>query len=264
MIFQSPGSVAFHVGEITIYWYGIILAIAFISGISVSSIIARQKSENPENILNLSTFLLFGAILGARLYFVLLNLEYYKLHIQEIFMTWHGGLSIHGAIIGGFIFGTAYAKLNKLPVLKYADIVAYGLILGQVIGRWGNFFNSEAFGFPTDLPWKLYIPLENRPEKYLDYQYFHPTFLYESLLNLIIFFLLVFIFRKRTNVQDGIIFCSYLIMYSIVRIFVESLRIDSVLSFNNISIAHIASIIFLLFGISGIIFIKKYSKSAGQ
>jgi phosphatidylglycerol:prolipoprotein diacylglycerol transferase len=264
MVFQSPGSVAFHFGTITVYWYGIMLAVAFLIGVAFTSIIAKKQGENPDNVMNLAIFLLFGAILGARFYYVIFNWDFYRMHLEEILMTWHGGLSIHGAIIGGFISGAVYTRINNLPLLKYADLVSYGLILGQAIGRWGNFFNAEAFGLPTNLPWKLYISQENRPEKYIDYQYFHPAFLYESLWNILVFCILYFILRKKFEGNNGVIFFSYLILYSIGRIFIESIRIDSIFMIYGVSIAQIASFIFILTGISGLYFVNKILKSARQ
>src|SRR5699024_2040548 len=112
----------------------------------------------------------------------------------QIFAIWRGGIAIHGAIIGGTIATLIFARFNRIPFWQLADLVAPSVILGQAIGRWGNFFNSEAFGRPTNLPWKLYIPPESRPFKYIGEQYFHPTFLYESLWNLALFALLLFLF----------------------------------------------------------------------
>ncbi|MDD3014544.1 MAG: prolipoprotein diacylglyceryl transferase [Candidatus Gastranaerophilales bacterium] len=263
-MFKSPGPIALEVGPIIIFWYGIIIALAFLAGLAVTVKIAKKQGENPDKILNLAIFLLLGAIIGARLYFVLFNWGFYKFHLQEIFMTWHGGLSIHGAIIGGFITGAVYTKLNKLPLLKYADFVSPGLILGQAIGRWGNFFNSEAFGFPTDLPWKLYIPIENRPPEYLNYQYFHPTFLYESIWNFTVFLLLFFVFRKKFEGKNGSLFFIYLILYSLGRFIVEGFRVDNIYIILGMPIAKLMSIIFIIIGILGLYFVKYYTKCARQ
>jgi len=260
---KSPGTTAFEVGPVTIYWYGIILALAFLSGLAVSMKIAKEKGEDSDKVLNLAIFLLIGAVLGARLYFVAFNWDFYRTHLQEIFMTWHGGLSIHGGIIVGFITGVIYTKLNKLPLLKYADIIAPGLILGQSIGRWGNFFNSEAFGAPTNLPWKLFIPIENRPPQFINYQYFHPTFLYESLWDFAVFLLLFFVLRKKLQ-KDGSVFFLYLILYSFGRLIIEGIRIDSIYAIFGMPLAQVVSIIFIIIGISGLYFLKKYTRPAGQ
>jgi len=257
---KSPGPVALDVGPITIYWYGIILALAFLAGLAITIKTAKKQGINSDIIINFAIFLLVGAIIGARLYFVIFNWNFYKFHPLEIFMTWHGGLSIHGAIIGGFITGAIYSKIHNLPLLKYADIVSPGLILGQAIGRWGNFFNSEAFGSPTELPWKLYIPVENRPAEYVNYQYFHPTFLYESLWNFIVFSILFFFLRKKFEGKNGALFFSYLILYSSGRFIIEGIRIDSIYTVLGIPVAQLISIIFIILGILGLYFVKKYTK----
>ena len=146
-----------------------------------------------------------------------------------------------------------------MPFLRYADLFSFGLVTGQIIGRWGNFFNSEAFGLPTNLPWKLYIPIFSRPIEYKMKEFFHPTFLYESLLNIIVFIILFILLTKLKNRKNGIIFFSYLILYSIVRLIVETIRIDSVLNFGILHIAHITSIVFIIISILGFIFLRHTS-----
>ena len=261
---KSPGPVALEFGPIEIKWYGIIIALAFLAGLTIITRIAGQINGNSDkkeglkmvdHIFNLSTYLLIGALIGARIYFVLFNWKYYCMNLKEIFMIWQGGLSIHGAIIAGLIVGAVYTRYYKLPFLKYADLFSYGLIFGQSLGRWGNFFNSEAFGSPTNLPWKMYIPPSARPDKYLDYNYFHPTFLYESLWDLLVFILLYFVLRKRFKGCNGAIFFSYLILYSLGRFAIESIRIDSIYSIDGLALAQIISIILIIVGIIGLYFV---------
>ena len=134
-----------------------------------------------------------------------------------------------------------------------------GLILGQAIGRWGNFFNSEAFGIPTDLPWKLFIPLSKRPEIFISAEYFHPTFLYESIINLIIFFALLYLYKLKKAEKPGTIFFLYLILYSLGRLFVENLRLDSVLNLYGIPVAIFVSLLLILIGITGLIKVNRVS-----
>ncbi len=255
-MFVSPGDIAFSVGSISVYYYGVIMAVSLFAGVLVARFVADKfySEINPEVIYDISPHIIIGAILGARIYYCLLSYNYYAQNPFEIIKLWHGGISIHGAIIGGLIGGIIYAKKHKLPVLKLCDIFSYGLVLGQAIGRWGNFFNSEAFGRPTESFLKLYIPIYKRPLEYLQYNYFHPTFLYESILDVCIFLILFFVIRKFTKNNDGIIFFSYLILYSIVRITIEQIRIDSVLNIFGIPIAQIASILIIL--ISTILMIK--------
>ena len=259
-MFVSPGDIAFSVGSVSIYYYGVIMAVSLFAGVLVARFVADKfySEINPEVIYDISPHIIIGAILGARIYYCLLSYNYYAQNPFEIIKLWHGGISIHGAIIGGLIGGIIYAKKHKLPVLKLCDIFSYGLVLGQAIGRWGNFFNSEAFGRPTESFLKLYIPIYKRPLEYLQYNYFHPTFLYESILDVCIFLILFFVIRKFTKNNDGILFFSYLILYSIVRIAIEQLRIDSILNVFGIPIAQIASILIILISTILMIRIVKY------
>jgi len=153
---KSPAAVAFHVGDVTIYWYGIIIAVAFLAGLFITLKIAEkdypENKQTQEHIIDLSTLLLVGGVFFARLYYVIFNWGYYSKHLPEIFMTWRGGLSIHGVIIGSLLIMYFYAKRHKISLLKYTDLFAYGMIFAQSIGRWGNFFNSEAFGGSYILP----------------------------------------------------------------------------------------------------------------
>ena len=240
------------------------MAISLFVGIFTARLITKKfyPEIKPDAIYDIAPTLIICAILGARIYYCILCWDYYSQNLIEIPELWHGGLSIHGAILGGLIGGTIYALKHKLPILKLCDIFAYGLILGQALGRWGNFFNSEAFGRPTENFLKLYIPLAKRPIDYMQYSYFHPTFLYESILNILVFLILFFVVRKLTKGTDGIIFFSYLLLYSIVRILIEQLRIDSVLNVCGIPIAQIVSALIII--ISTIAIIKLNLKAKNQ
>lgn len=263
-MFVSPGEVAFYVNSVPIYYYGIIMAISISVGVITAYFIAVRfyPQINSDVIYDISPHIIIGAILGARIYYCILNYEYYSKHLVEILQLWQGGISIHGAIIGGLTTGIIYAKRHKLPVLKLCDIFSYGLILGQAIGRWGNFFNSEAFGRPTENFLKLYIPIYKRPLEYMQYNYFHPTFLYESVLDICIFLILFFIVRKFAKNMDGTVFFSYLILYSIVRIIIEQIRVDSVLNVHDIPIAQIVSCIIILISILSFFVIRLKNESS--
>lgn len=255
---SSPGSIAFTILSIDIRWYGIIMAIAILSGILAILTIRKKfyKEITEDSILDISFLLIFFGILSARLYYVILDWNYFSCHPEQILCIWNGGISIHGAIIGGIISAYIYTKIKKIDFLKYADLFSFGIITGQIIGRWGNFFNSEAFGLPCDLPWKLYIPYDSRPIGYQNYQYFHPTFLYESIANFILLILLIYILKKDTKRKTGTIFFLYIGFYSIIRQFIETIRIDSILNITDtIHIAHIASFSFLVFSIIGLYYI---------
>ncbi len=242
-MFASHSQIICTIFGVNIYFYGVILALAIVAGTFVSDYFG-QKFFNlkKETIIDLAPYLVIFGIIGARLYYCILNYSFYLRFPTEIFAIRHGGISIHGAILGGLIGLIVFAKRRNLPIAKLCDVSAIGLALAQSIGRWGNFFNSEAFGTPTNLPWKLYIAPQYRPIPYTDVNYFHPTFLYESILDLVIFGILVLILNKNWNRKEGNLALIYLILYSVVRIFVETLRIDSVRDIFGVPVAIFVSI----------------------
>lgn len=262
-MFTSPGDIAFIIC-IPIYYYGITMAIALLSGVLTTGMITRRLYPEIKSdvIYDIAPHIIIFGILGARLYYCLLSLPYYSKHFFEIFMIWHGGLSIHGAILGGLLGGVLYAKRHHLPTLKLCDLFAYGLAIGQSVGRWGNFFNSEAFGAPTNNFLKLYIPIYKRPLEYMQYDYFHPTFLYESIADFCIFLILFNIVRRLSKGKDGIVFFMYLILYSIVRILIEQIRIDSVLNVFGIPVAQIISALIIIISVKAIFVIKSKNESS--
>lgn len=210
--------VAVRLGTLEIRWYGILMAIAVALGTVLAYQEAKKRGIHPDHIVNLIIIGTPLSLIGARIYYVIFSWEYYIRHLGEIIKIWHGGLAFHGGIIVALITGLLYARWQRLKFWVLADIVAPSLILGQAIGRWGNFFNQEAYGYPTNLPWAMYI----------DGAYRHPTFLYESLWNLLIFLFLVW-FRRRPGNIDGDVFLFYLAFYSLGRFFIESLRVDSLM-----------------------------------
>ena len=262
MTFVSPSAVAFKVFNYQVRWYGICMFFAILCGILVILQIAKKfyKEYSEDFLLDLALVLILSGILGARLYYVILDYKYFLKFPLEIFAVWQGGLSIHGAILGAMIAGGIFVRKKGFDFLKTADLCSFGLVSGQIIGRWGNFFNSEAFGLPCNLPWKLYIPIKSRPLSYLFYNYFHPTFLYESIGSLVILIVLLVFRFKNQEIKPGTIFFLYLTLYSALRIVIESFRIDSVLSFGNLHIAHIVSAIMFLIGLLGLFFIRKSNK----
>lgn len=268
----SPGDVAFTLFGFPVYYYGIIMSLAVFAGFCVtdylyknmyntpSSILGESRGEGINNlILDISPWLIIIGIIGARLYYCLVNYSYYIHKPLEIFFIRQGGLSIHGMIVAGALALFYFSKKYKVPFLRLADVFLCGTILAQSIGRWGNFFNSEAFGMPCNLPWKLYIPFSHRPLEYMNFEYFHPTFLYESILDFLIFVVLFLLFKKFVD-KSGIITALYLILYAIARIFVEQLRIDSALNISGIPIAQIVSGFMLLGGILLLLYKKNDGK----
>lgn len=264
-MFSSLGEIVFSFLNYNVHWYGIIMGLAIAIGLFVILAIKSKyyKHISTDAILDLYFYLIISGIVGARLYYVLADGRYYYQHPLEIFQIWNGGLSIHGALLGAIIIGFIYCKKHDYKFLEFADLVTYGLVIGQSIGRWGNFFNSEAFGLPTNLPWKLFIPAAKRPLEFLNYEFFHPTFLYESVLNLLIFIILFCVIRKIAPNKNGIIFFCYLILYSFVRFFIESIRIDSVLDVYGVPIAQVVCVLLFITGVAGVCFIFKKRNTKG-
>ncbi|VEP16326.1 Prolipoprotein diacylglyceryl transferase [Hyella patelloides LEGE 07179] len=262
--FQSPGPIIFEVGSLALRWYGLLIASAVLIGVSLSQYLAKRRGVNPELVGDLIIWLVIAAIPSARIYYVLFEWQQYSQHPEDILAIWRGGIAIHGAIIGGTIATIIFSRINKVSVWQLLDLVAPSLILGQAIGRWGNFFNSEAFGRPTDVPWKLFIPPANRPLGYLNYDYFHPTFLYESIWNLGVFFLLLSLFfwglTNSDRLKVGTLTFVYMIAYSVGRFWIEALRTDS-LMFGPLRIAQIVSLIAISMGTVGLIWLYVFKRS---
>ena len=242
-MFAAPSQILCTVFGVHIYYYGVILAFAMAVGTLVADWIGTKYFElKKETIIDLAPYLIIFGIIGARLYYCLMDYHFYLRFPTEILALRHGGISIHGAIAGGFIGLLIYAYRHKMNIKKLCDVSSIGLVLGQAIGRWGNFFNSEAYGLPTNLPWKLYIAPQYRQIPFMNTEYYHPTFLYESILDLSIFGVLLYFSITNRFKKDGNIALIYLILYSLARIAVESIRIDSVRYICGISVAIIASV----------------------
>jgi phosphatidylglycerol:prolipoprotein diacylglycerol transferase len=193
---------------------------------------ATANPALPALIADLLPLMVLGAVIGARAYYVLLewNHQFRGASLIDLIAVWRGGIAIHGALIGGILATILFCRWRRQPFWPLLDVLVPAVALGQAIGRWGNFFNSEAFGLPTDLPWKLTIPFANRPVEFLDQTTFHPTFLYESLWNLGVVALLLLLFRRasqgKLQLPAGALSCLYLLSYSIGRLWIEGLRID--------------------------------------
>lgn len=262
--FASPGRILVQLGPLSIRWYGALIATAVIVGLNLSRWLSKKRNLDPELVTDLAFWLVLAAIPCARLYYVLFEWSYYSQHPNEILAVWKGGIAIHGAVLGGILATIIFARLNRVSFWQLADVVAPSLILGQAIGRWGNFFNSEAFGRPTDLPWKLYIPPEQRPRGYADFSYFHPTFLYESLWNIGVFSLLITLFfwglRHPGRLKPGTIFLTYWVGYSLGRFWIEGLRMDS-LMLGPLRIAQVISLLGIAVGVAGLIWLYGLGRS---
>jgi phosphatidylglycerol---prolipoprotein diacylglyceryl transferase len=253
--FTSPGPIAFGIGSFSIRWYGMLIASAVVIGTLLAQKLAKKRGIDPDIVGNLVIWLVVGAIPCARLYYVLF--EWQRFQNQpwyKAFAIWEGGIAIHGAIIGGAIVTIIFCQRQKISAWLMADIVMPALILGQAIGRWGNFFNSEAFGRPTDLPWKLFIPVDRRPPEFASESYFHPTFLYESVWNMGVFAILMFLFFRFPKIRTGTLTMTYAIAYSLGRFWIEGLRTDS-LMVGSLRTAQIISLVAIALGIAGLVWL---------
>jgi phosphatidylglycerol---prolipoprotein diacylglyceryl transferase len=258
-MFRSPGPIAFQFGPLSLRWYGILMALAMAIGLWLAYRDAKRRGLDPESFLKAAELALLGALVGARLYYVIFNLDYYSQFPRKILAVWEGGLAIHGGIIGGLLVGGGYAWLRRLPVRKFLDVAAPSIVLGQAIGRWGNYFNEEAFGTPTALPWKLYISPSHRPLLYAQDDFFHPAFLYESLWDLAVFFLLVWVFRKRLERAPGALFLAYVGLYSAGRFLTEAIRTDP-LMMGPLRVAQLVSLLGVGMAVVGIPLLLRRSR----
>ena len=231
----TPEPVAFQVFGIDIMWYGVLIAAGIALGTLVACRRAPRHGIQSERVLDLLHFCLPAGIIGARLYYVAFNWSIYAGDFAKIFNTRLGGLAIHGGLIAGFLIALIVCKAKDIKFFSAADVFVPGIALAQSIGRWGNYFNSEAHGGLTDLPWG--IPVGG--------QMVHPTFLYESLWCLVLFFILILIDNRRRF--EGQTALSYGMLYSLERFFVESLRTDSLMLFGMFKQARVISaLIFIL------------------
>lgn len=239
--------IAFSVGPFTVRWYGILIASAIVIGTFLALREAKRKGLDPDLFLNLIIFCVPAAFIGARIYYVIFNWGYYSRYPAEIPAVWHGGLAIHGGLIGAIIVGYFLTKKYTINIWQALDIAAPSIILGQAIGRWGNFFNQEAYGYQVDpdrIPWAMYI----------DGAYRHPTFLYESLWDLAVFFFLLWL-RRRKNLQQGDVILSYALLYSIGRFFVEGFRTDSLMLTSTLRVAQVLSVVVIV-GAAGLLYYR--------
>lgn len=250
MILSSPGAVAFDIFGLSVYWYGIIMALAIFVGTFVADW-AYKKTGGDDSLLDLTPWLVLTGFLGARLYYCALNYSYYFVHPSEILNVRQGGLSIHGMFFACVVFLVVYCKRKRQSFFNLTAPLCMGVSLAQCIGRWGNFFNSEAFGTPFDGFVKLYISPAFRPEIYKTSEYFHPAFLYESALDLLVFVLLFVALRRK---QTPLFITSlYFLLYGGVRIVVENVRIDSAAYVFGLPIALVVSLIFVAVGMFGLL-----------
>lgn len=255
-------------GIIKIYWYSIILLVAFFLGGILALKEAQKKGIKESFMTNYFFYLVPLVIIGARIYFVIFNLDYYSMYLLDIFKVWEGGLAIHGGLIAGILFTYYYTKKYNISFLKLLDIGAVSLILGQAIGRWGNFMNGEAYGPVTSYEalQKAHIPKFVIEGMNIGGTYYTPTFFYESIWCIIGFLILYFVIKKIPKQKIGTCTSFYLIWYGIGRFQIESLRQDS-LMLGSLKVAQCVSIIMILIGILLLVYLylgKKITKQRSK
>jgi len=221
-----------------IYFYGILIMLGVVAATVFAYYEAKRRKLDPEVILDMLFWAVLAGIIGARIWHILtpppsmveqgITTKYYLTHPLDMLNIRAGGLGIPGAVIGGALAVWIYCRNKKLSFLTWADVIVPGLALAQAIGRWGNFFNQEVYGKPTNLPWKIYIDPLRRVSGYENYEYFHPLFLYESLYNLLCMGIMIFLGRRFSKwLKEGDLFLVYLILYPVGRFFLDFLRLDA-------------------------------------
>lgn len=226
--------IVFTIGSLPVHWYGLILGLGALAGLFLAIREGKRFGIPQEFFMDMLLLGVPSAIIGARIYFVAFKWDDYKHNLIDVFKIWNGGIAIYGALIGAVIFGIIFFRYKGYPFWRIVDICAPGLLAGQMIGRWGNFINQEAYGGVVEesfLRDKLHLPDFIVNQMYIGDAFHHPTFLYESLWSLLGIALLM-ILRRQKFVRAGEIFMSYFIWYSIGRFFIEALRTDS-LAFNG-------------------------------
>jgi phosphatidylglycerol:prolipoprotein diacylglycerol transferase len=258
----SPQAQIFHIGNINVNWYGVILVLAIV----VAGYLARKKLAesgviNHRQFEDLFFYAVIFGLLGARVGHVLFEFDYYIAHPQDIIKIWNGGISLYGSLLGGALAVAWWCKKYKIKFLQISDRILPFFALAQGIGRWGNYFNQELFGQPTTGWWGIYISPERRPLMYYQQSYFQPAFFYESILNLLLFVGLLLVARKKHS--EGKITFLYIIGYSLIRFFMEFIRIDDATMVGALRVPQVISLLFFLLGLGALFYwpIKTLSNS---
>lgn len=251
---------AFSLGPIDVRWYALFILAGILGAIGLSHWLAGRRELDVDFLLDIAPWVVFLSIAGARLYYVLLEWQYFVDHPSQALNIRSGGLSIHGALIAGVITVLVLCRREGQPFFTWADIILPGLALGQAIGRWGNWANQEAFGTPTDLPWAVTIDPSRRPDGYEEVATFHPAFLYESVLDLLNAALLSWLVLRlpvMRNLRNGDVAALYLINYGIIRLLVERIRTDS-LYIGPLPAAYWLSFLLIGVGVAILLFVRSH------
>lgn len=226
---ETIDRVAFSFGPFTVYWYGIIIGVAMLLAISLASKEGKKRGFEEDTLIDMALWAIPIGLIGARIYYVLFEWDYYIQNPLEIIAIWNGGIAIYGGLIAGGLTVYWYAKKKEIPVALMLDVLAPYVLLAQAIGRWGNFINQEAHGGEVTRTFleNLYLPDFIINQMQINGVYYHPTFLYESLWSLLGFGLIIFIRNRKGLLRQGEVALSYVIWYSVGRFFIEGMRTDS-------------------------------------
>jgi len=238
MIFIPPSDI--QIGPLPVHLYGLMVALAVLASWYAAFRIAGRFGISRKELDQSLLWLLIPGFIGARIYFVAFQWDYFAAHPGQIAAFWSGGMAIYGGLLGGALGLLVFARRKGLSFWNFLDLTAVVVPLAQAIGRWGNYFNQEAFGVPTNLPWGIFIAPRFRPAEYADFQFFHPAFLYESLWNLLVFAVLLKLSKK--GYPAGRMAAYYILLYAPARFLIEGLRVDS-LYLGSLRVSQLVSLI---------------------
>ena len=240
--------VAFKFGNLSVKWYGIIMAVAIILAVSMAIFEGRKRQIESDDFMDLLLWAVPLGYVGARIYYVIFEWHYYSQHLDEIIAIWNGGIAIYGGLLAGLAVLLVFCYKRMLPPFLMLDIITPGVMAAQILGRWGNFINQEAHGGPTTLAFlqSLHLPDFIINQMKIGGVYYQPTFLYESFFNLIGLLIILLLRHRKHLFKQGEIFMLYLAWYSVVRFFVEGMRTDSLYLLGSIRVSQMLSVILLI------------------
>lgn len=254
--------VAFNLGNLRVKWYGVIMALAIILAVSMAIIEGRKRQIESDDFIDLLLWAVPLGYVGARIYYVIFEWQYYAQHPDQIIAIWNGGIAIYGGLLAGLVVLLIFCYKKMLPPFLMLDIITPGVMAAQILGRWGNFINQEAHGGPTTLGFlqSLHLPNFIISQMKINGVYYQPTFLYESFFNLIGLILILVLRHRKHLFKQGEIFMLYLAWYSVVRFFVEGMRTDSLYLWGSIRVSQLLSLILLVIVIGLFIYRRKVVK----
>lgn len=251
---QPLNPIAIDLGPIQVHWYGLIIGFGVLLGLIIALRESERRGLDKEIFTDLILFAVPIAIISARIYYVIFQWEYYSQNPGDIIKIWNGGIAIHGALIGSVLTAIVFAKVKKVSFWKLVDIAAPSLLLGQAIGRWGNFMNQEAHGGEVTRSFleNMHLPEFIINQMYINGTYYHPTFLYESIWNIL--GVIILLSLRKVNLRRGELFLTYVLWYSIGRYFIEGLRTDSLMLTESLRIAQVISIVLVVVAIALVVY----------